>query len=286
MASWYGYSIAALLLLGSQRFLYKVAAERRCNSGFTTAIFMGTVTVLSGAVFLTSGASATNFSALIILSLVNSVSFAGATIAHMEALKHLPAGITFPLTRLSLVMVVLVSVVAFDERLTPWQWFGVLLGLAVVAILARDAGQDGRPEGNRRCGFLLVGGCVLCGTVAAVSSKLAAVSTSLAGFMGMSYLLGTFFALAIERKWGGGTTARQSGEAIGIGIMMGILNFFGFYAFLEALTRGPLSVITMITGMHFVIAILLSAWLFHEKLTLRRGVGLGLTLLAVVVLKQ
>jgi drug/metabolite transporter (DMT)-like permease len=285
MASWYLYSIAALLLLGIQRFLYKVAAERDCSSGLTTAVFMGTVTLLSGVAFLVTASPVPSFSVLMLLALINSISFAGNTIAHIEALRHLPAGITFPLTRLSLGVVVIVSVGLFGELLSPWQWLGVLLGFAVVGVLARDAGSEVRPAGDRRTGFFLVTVCVVCGAVAAISSKIAAVSTSLSGFMAMSYLLGTGFALAIEKKWGSGKPLGRRGEAAGLGVLMGILNFFGFYAFLIALASGPLSVIALITGMHFVIAIALSVLLYKERLTLARGVGIGLTLLTVVLLK-
>ncbi len=286
MSSWYDYSVIALLLLGSQRFLYKVAAERGCSSSLTTAVFMGTVTLLSGAVFLGSGASAQNLSALIGLSLVNSISFAIATIAHMEALRHLPAAVTFPLTRLSLVVVVVVSVGFFGEQLSSLQWFGVLLGFAVVAVLAMDMKNEARPQGDRRTGFLFVIACILCGAIAAISSKLAAVSTSTAGFMALSYLLGTCFSLAIAKKWDYDRHPGRKGEAFGIGVLMGVLNYFGFSAFLTALQHGPLSAIALITGMHFVIAIILSVFLYREKLTFTRGLGIGLTLLAVFFLKQ
>jgi uncharacterized membrane protein len=66
---------------------------------------------------------------------------------------------------------------------------------------------------------------------------------------------------------------------------MGLLNFFGFYAFLTALESGPLSVIALITGMHFVIAVALSVLLYRERMTPRRILGIGLTLLAVVFLQ-
>jgi len=286
MASWYLYSIAALLLLGTQRFLYKVAAERDCSSGLTTAVFMGTVTLLSGVAFLVTSSPVPSFSTLLLLALVNSISFAGNTIAHIEALRHLPAGITFPLTRLSLGLVVVVSVGFFGELLSPWQWLGVLLGFAVVGVLARDAGSEVRPAGDRRIGFFLVAICVVCGAVAAISSKVAAVSTSTSGFMAMSYLLGTGFALAIGKQWGGGKKPGHRGAAVAIGVVMGILNYVGFTAFLLALQDGPLSAIVLITGMHFVIAIVLSVLLYKERLTLPRSVGIGLTLLSVFLLRQ
>ncbi len=286
MADWYLYSVLALLLLGVQRFLNKVAAERNCSSSLTTAVFMGTVTLFSAVTFLLSAETPTNVSSLLVLSLVNSFSFALATISHIEALRHLPSGIVFPLTRLSLVVVVITSVVYFGEQLSSLQWLGILLGLAVVVVLVQDLRTDGGGQGNRRAGLLFVAVCILCGAVAAISSKLAVVSTSKAGFMTLSYLLGTGFSLAISKKWGQAKKLGTSREAVVIGILMGALNFFGFYAFLTALESGPLSAIALITGMHFVIAIILSVVLYREKMTVARSIGIGLTLLAVFFMKQ
>jgi len=283
---WYTLSIAALILLGTQRFLYKVAAERQCSSAATSAVFMATVTCLSSIVFFGSNEPLQNLTPMILLSLLNSASFAFATIAHIEALRHLPAGITFPLTRLSLVVVIIVSIVCFGERLEPLQWLGLLLVIAVVLVLARDAKGNVGADGSLRAGFAFILACIVCGAVASISSKLAAESINKAGFMALSYLFGTIFSLAIEKKWGSGGATGRGKDAILIGMCMGVLNFVGFYAFLSALSSGPLSAIALITGMHFVIAIILSALIYHEKISLRRSFGIGLTLLAVFFLKQ
>lgn len=286
MPSWYLFSIAALLLLGSQRFLYKVAAERNYPSSQISAVFMGTVALLSGAVFLVSGKPVGEPGPLILLALINSSAFAVATMAHMEALRHLPAGITFPLTRLSILVVIGVSIFYFGDQPDPGQWFGILLGGAVVIILTREAGRAALPHGRAATGLALIALCILCGAAATVSSKLAAVQTSKTGFMTLSYLLGTLFSLAIGRlRRPAGTTPIGSG-AWKLGIPMGLLNFCGFYAFLTALETGPLSVIALITGMHFVIAIVLSMLFYHEALTRRRLAGLILTLVALVFLQH
>ncbi len=286
MDNWYLYSIAALILLGTQRFLYKVAAEKQCSSALTTAVFMATVTLLSGAVYFGSGELITDYSALIWLSLLNSSTFAFATISHIEALKHLPAGITFPLTRLSLVVVIVVSIFYFGEQLGSLQWVGILLGVAVIVNLGMEAKGAIKPEGSLRTGIFFIAVCIICGAIAAISSKLAAESISKSGFMALSYLFGTCFSLLIEKKWGKGESSGRAKEAIMIGVFMGVLNFFGFYAFLPALASGPLSSIALITGMHFVIAIILSILFYKEQITLRRSLGIGLTLLAVFFLKQ
>lgn len=284
MTSWYLFSVAALLLLGSQRFLYKVVAERNCSSSLTTTVFMGTVCLLSGVVFHVSGDEVGSLSILIVMSLVNSLAFSVATVAHMEALRHLPATLTFPLTRLSILVVIFFSLAYFGERLDPLQWAGVLAGLAVIVVMAGEARGAVRPDGNTRTGLLLIATCVLCGALASISSKLAAIATSKTAFMALSYLLATGFSLAIESKWGKRRATDSRGEAVKLGILMGLLNFFGFYAFLSALASGPLSAIALITGMHFVIAMILSVLVYREKITSRRLLGIGLTLLAVFFL--
>jgi drug/metabolite transporter (DMT)-like permease len=285
MNTWYFYSLMALILLGTQRFLYKVTAERGYSSGLTTAVFMATVCVLSTAVYVATGATTVNYSVLIVLALANSCAFAITTVSNIEALRHLPTSITFPLTRLSLVVVILVSVVYFGEQLSNQQWFGILLGFAVVFLMAKEVKQDTTPQGNSRYGLFFVGVCILCGAIASISSKLAAVSTNTAGFMAVTYLFATIFSLLINKKWPGKNPTSGKKGTILIGILMGILNFFGFYAFLTALASGPLSSIALITSMHFIIAIMLSVVIYHEKITSRRGTALALTLLAVFLMK-
>ena len=181
---------------------------------------------------------------------------------------------------------ILASVVYFGERLAAQQWLGVLLVFIVVAVLAKEVKGGARPDGDSRIGFYFVLVCIACGAIASISSKIAAESISKSGFMAVSYLFGTFFCLALEKKWGKGKTSGSGKDAIIIGVVMGVLNFLGFYAFLTALASGPLSSIALITGMHFVIAIILSVLIYHEQMSLRRSLGIGLTVLAVFLLKQ
>ena len=285
MESWFLYSLTALLLLGSQRFLYKATAELKCSSALTTALFMGTVSLLSGISYLLSNAPATPFPRLLLLALINSASFAGATILHIEALRHLPAGIIYPLNRLNLILVILASVVYFDESLNAWQWLGVVLGFGVILLLGRSKSASLSRYGKTTKGYWFVAGAILCGAISSLSCKFAAMQTSKTDFMALSYLLATGFSLAINFKW----RTAQSGRvkpAILLGLLMGLLNFFGFYAFLSALEDGPLASVAMIVGMHFVIAIILSAIIFRERVTWRQSCGIAVTLLAVYLLQQ
>jgi len=156
MAPWYLLALTALVVLGLQRFLYKVSAEMRCNSAVTTFAFMATVAVLSWCAYLPRAAAVTQFGPLLIISLVNSLGFLTCTLATIEALKALPAGTVYPLTRLSTVLSVLFSLAYFGDRLNLRQGFGVLLALAVIVLLARSRGGGGEVEaGHARRGLLL-----------------------------------------------------------------------------------------------------------------------------------
>ena len=73
-------------------------------------------------------------------------------------------------------------------------------------------------------------------------------------------------------------------EALAIGLSMGLINFAGYYAFLKALSIGPLSIVIAIIGLHFVIAILLSVMIYKEKLTPPIIAGISLTILSVILL--
>jgi uncharacterized membrane protein len=60
----------------------------------------------------------------------------------------------------------------------------------------------------------------------------------------------------------------------------------GFYTFLAALSVGPLAIIVSITGMHFVIAVLLSVIFYKEKLSRMRILGMGLAVASILFLRS
>ena len=76
---------------------------------------------------------------------------------------------------------------------------------------------------------------------------------------------------------------KKRSAAMGLGFLMGGFNFAGFYSFLYALERGPLSLIAAIVGMHFVIAIVLSAVIYHERIKPVGFAGILLTVISIVL---
>lgn len=286
MTDWFPFAIAALLLMGVQRFLYKVAAERFCATALTTLWFMATVTVISGAVFLVRGASVSDIRFLLLVGLANSVAFLAATVSHIEALKRLPAAIAYPLIRLDMALVVLISLLFFHETVSVTQGAGILLGFGAALLIARQRSGGGSSRTAYNKGFLFVTFAILAGTGAAVSSRFAALGTDKTAFMAVSYGLST---LCIAGFGVGRKTVESSAGLRGsilIGCAMGVLNVAGYYAYLEGLARGPLSLVTVITGMHFVVAIVLSILIYRERLTPVHLVGITLTVISLILLRS
>lgn len=284
MAGWFPFALAALLLMGTQRFLYKVAMERGCDTARTTLFFMATVTGFSVCAWIFLGSAVTDLRFLLLVGLVNSIAFLAATTSHMEALRRLPAAVAYPLVRLDAVLVVLISLVLFHERLTGRQGIGICLAVAAALLLARERGECAVSR-NRAAGYLFVAAAILGGAAAAVSSRFAALGTDKTAFMSVSYGLSTLFMLRRDIGRSAGVSPAGSRDYRTIGFAMGAINVAGYYAYLEGLSRGPLSLVTVITGMHFVVAVILSLLVYRERLTLLRGFGILLAVASLVLLK-
>jgi drug/metabolite transporter (DMT)-like permease len=285
MTGWFACAVAALVLMGAQRFLYKVAAERSCDTVLTTLSFMATVTVISAAAFFAGGDGVKDVPALFLVGLANSLAFLAATYTHIEALKRLPATTAYPLVRLDAILVVIISMVFFHERLAGRQGIGIMIAVAAAVLVARDRNPVQTPSAPSCGGFLFVAMAILAGTAAAVSSRFAVLHTDKAAFMAVSYGFSTMFAVFMGSGSRPGKTPEVFRPSLLIGVSMGILNVAGYYAYLEGLSRGPLSLVTVITGMHFVVAIVFSLVVYRERLTPASFAGIVLAALSLVLIR-
>lgn len=286
MAKWYFLSIIALLLMGTQRFLYKVSAERNCPTAWTTFIFMATVTLISVIFFLIVKEPVLNRKVLWMVALWNSASFVLGAVTHIEALKHIPSSVVYPMIRLNIAPVILFSVFYFDDRLSSCQISGMILAAAAILLLAHDAKEKKGTYGDIKKGLILAFLSLLFGAMASISSKFAALYANKLGFMALSYFLGSFFALGLAQWMKTEGRAKHLKDAVVVGILMGFANFAGFYAFLAALALGPLSLVITVTGMHFTIAVVLSVIVYKERMTIRRASAVVLTMVSVIFLRS
>ncbi len=283
MQNWFVLTLMAFFLFGIQRFLYKVSAERNCNTAWTSFAFMGTVTVLSTLFFFALGQSAYNLKFLLVVALINSLSFVSGTIATIEALKYISTSVAYPIIRLNTAIVVIFSIWYFGDRLSSFQIAGIII--AVIVILLLTGLDNGRraPTKNPRRAMLLVSVALFSGAIAAISSKFAALKVNLLAFMAVSYAMSMIISYCLRKKLDSGGTNHN--EALIIGIFIGLINFGGFYSLLAALSSGPLSIIMPVTGMYFVISIILAFLFYREKLNTLRVLAIILTAFAIILMR-
>jgi drug/metabolite transporter (DMT)-like permease len=286
MAPWYSQALLALVFIGLQRFFYKVAAERDCNTALTSMIFVGTVAAVSWLLFLCGVDKGMPSVAMVWWGLVNGLAFLGSAVLTMEALRHVPAAIGYSLTRLSTVLAAGFSILYFHDRLHPRQMLGIALALSVVLLCARGRTAPlQRPGARYRWGVGLATLAMLSGTVASISSKFAALQADKWGFMAISYSFSTCAAVAMRHKDWRRLPAAPWGATLAIGLTMAALNLVGFYLLLLALETGPLSVIAPLTGLHFIIAIILAGVVYRERPDVRSVVGIVMAVAAVLLMK-
>jgi drug/metabolite transporter (DMT)-like permease len=283
--NWFTLTVVCLFLYGIQRFLYKVSAERNCNTAWTTLSFMGTVALLSSLLWFGSDEALKNLSWLLILSLINSLTFFADTIVTIEALRYLPTNVVYPMTRMSAVLVVIFSVLYFRDQLNPYQVMGIVLAIGVILTLTRFSEEEKRENRNHRKGLILIILAVMTGTVAAISSKFAALYTNQMAFIALTYTLSMLFSLGLRKPFEKEGASTRYGEALLIGFFMGIVNFAAFFALLQAMARGPLSIIIPVVGMNFVIANILALLVYKEQLTWLKVAGILMTVLSLLLMK-
>lgn len=287
MSSWFFYSLVAFFLMGLQGFLYKVAAEKRCNTAKTTFIFMTTVAILSYIFWAYLKEPIGNLPALIILSIVNSLTFLAATMSFIEALKFIPATTAYSVVRLNLVIVTIFSFAWFHDRLSVYQICGIAFALSAMLILTKGVNQSGTQREHSKKGFSFLIISLFSSAIAAISSKYAAIYVGKLSFLAFVYSIAALSSVTLSKRPDIGDTRQSDKTAptIMIGLSMGILNFVGYYAFLLALSKGPLALVASITGMHFVISVILSVLIYRESLTAVRILGFLLTIISIILLR-
>jgi len=113
-------------------------------------------------------------------------------------------------------------------------------------------------------------------------SKLAAVTLKPTNAyiyqVGGILLAGAFMALLVRFDYHG----KPSG--ILFGLASGLAVTFGAYFFFQALGRGRTGLVVTATALYPVITLLLGTLFLHEPLSLKQALGIGLALLALVLL--
>ena len=73
-------------------------------------------------------------------------------------------------------------------------------------------------------------------------------------------------------------------RGIGLAVLTGMVGVIGALGYLFAVVRGPVTLISTVTALYPVLAVLLAAVFLHEPVSLRQGFGIVLALIAIVLI--
>ncbi|MCK5799305.1 MAG: DMT family transporter [Deltaproteobacteria bacterium] len=281
---WQLLAVLATMVYGVMNFLYKVAAVRGASSfylmsfsGMTVALFAGTTVAATGSSFERPGQ-------LFVLAAVNSLFFATGSIFKIEALRFLPANVTFPVVKLNSVIAVIIAMVVFSERPSILQYLGIGLGILVILQLSFDqTNKDGETIVNYRKGILFALGAAFSTAISMTMGKIASTHVHRLNYIFISYSLVAVYTLISTRAKKSEAARFNAATAI-FGVLIGSLNFLGYYLVLLAFSRGPMSGVQPIFAMSIIIPIVLAGLLYHERFTWRRATAVALSLVSILLI--
>ncbi|MBU1975936.1 MAG: DMT family transporter [Nanoarchaeota archaeon] len=280
---WYILAIFAVVSYGIQNFLFKVSAEKKCNSAWTLLSFQGTVAVISTVLFLVFALDLSNTFTLLLWAIINSTTFFAAMLSRIESLKHIPTNVAYPIIRMSTVFVVLFSLFFFKDNLSTYQGAGIVLAILTVVLLTGN-GAHFKANKKIKIGLILVGISLIFSVLTNIAIKFGAMLGNTLGLMCFSGIFCSIMSFGFRNKMQNEKENPKQKNALIIGFFIGVANVIGFYVLLKALEVGPLSIVASINSLYYVIAVLLSAIFFKEKMTLKRILALILSIIAVVLL--
>ena len=283
---WQPLAIIATVIYGLMNFLYKVAAEQKC-SGFYIMSFSGlSVSIISGLIVFANGSAFAPLKWLLIFAGINALFFATGSICKIEALKHIPASLTFPVVKFNSVLTIIIAIIFFHERPNSYQIAGILTGFSVIGVLTLEKWKLDNVK-NIKLGFIFSLAAACSTSISMTVGKLASKSVPKINYIFISYTLVAFYSyIASSQKRANPNNEKLKFKDAFFGCLIGSLNLFGYFLVLKAFSIGPMSGVQPIFAMSIVMPILLSRIFYKEELNLYRVGALILSLLSIILIAQ
>ena len=287
MFDWFALSVFACALFGVQAFMYKTGMKKDMDEFILVGYFTLSAAVISLLVFLSRPPQFPAFTAIFLLAILYGLFFSFKTLAQMKALKFLPTNIVFPVTASNVLLVVIASFLFLNESLSMLQIIGIaLVSFAVIFLYFEKSFELQKKHFIK--GFAIALLAMFFSAALSFTNKIAAMNADKLLFMSVAYFFGASVSFALR------TLARDSNslsdlflrkDIIALGLGIGVINFFGWYSLLSALSYGPLSLIAPVISLYVFVAAVLGVIFHKEKLTVRRFLLMAISIFGVILLK-
>jgi drug/metabolite transporter (DMT)-like permease len=284
---WFIITVLATLIYGTMNFSYKIAASAGCSSNRVLNAASLTVSLISLTIILFNYNITyfDNTGKIILFALINGTFFGIGNLSKQNALKHIPANLAFPISKLNAVFVIIISIFIFSEEPNMSQYIGIFFSFVILFILQGSRGFNNEKISIKNIGFLFALLSAVCTAISITTGKIAASEVNKLTYICLSYFIVFIYTTIIIKKKIVTTNPKIKYKGIKFGIFAGILNFTGYYFLLIAFEKGKLAVIQGIFSTSIMIPIILSVIFFKEKFDLRKVLILIFTGLVITFMK-
>ena len=212
------------------------------------------------------------------------------TESRLAALKvNVPAAVLFPIIKFSTPVVVVLSAVAFDEWDSvsePRRVIGIALAVGATCLIMqrRAPGESMGSHQGLRFAFVAMTASVGAAFAAKYPFE-GSGDVSIFGFMAVSNATNLLLATVMLARSRVSVSLPALRLGVRWGVLIGVLNFAGFGAFLQAVKEGDLALVASVNSLYILIPIVFSSWWYREYLSPQRRVAVAISVFAVGLLR-
>lgn len=287
MQVWFVFALLSAIFWGVEQFLHKLSAARKLNTSSVTLIYSITSCLVSLFVFLLFQRTFTNLTLLFLVGILNAAMVFIGFVSRINALKHIPGSIFFPINKTGILMVMIfVSLIFLQEPLSIFQMIGLVLALISIFLLTWN-NQKGIKSKLSSLGITLT---VLSTVSFAVANVISNYASS--RFSAYEYIFAAYFFVLIISLTHRMITSKERLKisSIGknefrLGFFIGVFNVAGYISFFLALQRGLFSIVGALNNFSLLITIALLYFVLKEKPTVIQGVGISIAFISLFLLR-
>lgn len=288
---WFVFTIASTIIYGLINFMYKIAAVHKLSSPGIVNVSATTISIGSLIIILITGSKFINFSQILFFAVINSAFFALGSISKIKALKFIPSSFAFPITKMNSVFLVIYAFILFNDKITFNQGIGILISFSILAYISINVKNEKSEIKDKRkqiIGLLLALLAAFSTSISMLTGKYASTEVPKLNYIFISYTFVMIYTTLInkfitQKKERPNKIIKK--KTILFGIIIGILNFSGYFMVLKAFAIGPLSLIQGISSNSFIIPVILSVIVFKEKFTYKNLIVIILAIVSILLIK-
>ncbi|MDC0506210.1 EamA family transporter [Candidatus Gracilibacteria bacterium] len=163
----------------------------------------------------------------------------------------------------------LVGMVLFGEYLSLFEIYGLVLGCGVILLLNNKKNRALQVDYKKGLAYLAWSNVLILFS-STINKYMMSGGFDVMTYMFLSGIFGALYLLTTKKDLYEASEFKANREEIKIGLFRGVLKFFGFSAFLIALSKGPFALVQLMHLSVILIPIILSVIFFNEKLNIQK----------------